>query len=341
MTPFHLVAFVSLFSFLATFAVAPLPCMAKSPLVRAAATKTDGSVAQYRSASQETHKRTRLGFEPVPFSPSRAVQKHEKAPPPQNSPISGHIGLPDVRQLVKNVNRSVVSIRMLDSSASWSLGKLRISDGGSHDKAMGYGSGFIVSPRGHVLTNEHVLRNGSIIEIELLGGRKYEAKALYKDSKNDLALLKIDPDEPVEPVKLGDSDIVELGEWVIGIGNPYGIGQSLMMGIVSAKKRLIPGSGYPPLIQIDAAMNLGNSGGPLFNMEGEVVGVNTILLWKSQGIGFATPINVARRFLVAAGMGRIKSASAPGGGPMGPIPDGPRSVEGSFNPLAPPWSNQH
>jgi serine protease Do len=135
---------------------------------------------------------------------------------------------------------------------------------------------------------------------------------------------------------MGDSDSVELGEWVVGIGNPYGIGQSLMFGIVSAQKRVIPGSGYPPLIQIDAAMNLGNSGGPLFNLDGEVVGINTILLWKSQGIGFATPINTAREFLVKKNYQTMKASASGESGPFGPLADQPRSMH-DFNPLDPPW----
>jgi serine protease Do len=172
--------------------------------------------------------------------------------------------------------------------------------------------------------------------VELLGGRKYRAKVLYKDGKNDLAILKINASN-LRPVQLGDSDAVELGEWVVGIGNPYGIGQSLMIGIVSAQKRSIPGSGYPPLIQIDAAMNLGNSGGPLFNLAGDVIGINTILLWKSQGIGFATPINVAKGFIEETTRRRATAALASPVGPLGPASDQPRLLKEPFNPLDPPW----
>jgi serine protease Do len=222
---------------------------------------------------------------------------------------------------------------MLDTKSSWSLGDIRNSNGDS-DKAMGYGAGFIIADTGRIITNEHVLRNGTRIEVELLDGRKYFAKLLRKDTKNDLALLQIDA-TGLQPVTMGNSEDVELGEWVVGVGNPYGIGQSLMMGIVSAKKRTIPGSGYPPLIQVDAAMNLGNSGGPLFNLRGEVIGVNTILLWKSQGIGFAMPINVARQFVYQGPA--LAGASAPVNGQLGPVSDVPRSPSEAFNPLAPPW----
>ena len=250
------------------------------------------------------------------------------------------MGFPDIRSLVKKVNRSVVSIRMLEAGSSWSLNNLRLNNGKSGYKALGYGSGFIISKQGHILTNEHVLRSGNRIEVELLGGRKEIAKVLYKDSKNDLALLKIDTNIPLHAVEMGNSDSVELGEWVVGIGNPYGIGQSLMIGIVSAKKRTIPGSGYPPLIQIDAAMNLGNSGGPLFNLEGQVVGVNTILLWKSQGIGFATPVNVVKTFLARSKFPRSRSVAARAEAPLGPVQHRFRQASEPFNPLAPPWKFQ-
>jgi serine protease Do len=224
---------------------------------------------------------------------------------------------------------------MLDSASTWPLRNFsRSKEAGL--KAMGYGSGFIVSSDGLILTNEHVLRNGTQIEVELLGGKKYMAKAVYTDGKNDLALLKI-PATNLRPVKLGDSDSVELGEWVVGIGNPYGIGQSIMIGIVSAQKRVIPGSGYPPLIQIDAAMNLGNSGGPLFNLAGEVVGITTILLWKSQGIGFATPVNVARSFMESKVHRRMRAAAVSAFAPIGPVSDEPRLLQEQFNPLDPPW----
>ena len=132
---------------------------------------------------------------------------------------------------------------MLDSGSSFPLGNLGLG-GESPGKALGYGSGFIVSSNGHVVTNEHVLRNGTQIEVELLGGRRFMAKVLSRDAKNDLALLKIDVTN-TQPVKMGNSESVELGEWVVGIGNPYGIGQSVMIGIVSAQRRMIPESGYP------------------------------------------------------------------------------------------------
>ncbi len=278
--------------------------------------------------------RSPIGLSPMPFrpEPSTVAMEHrnEERPPK-------YFAYPDIRDLIKKVNPSVVSIRMLEAGSQWSIGNMSFNSE-PQGKAMGYGSGFIVSRYGLIVTNEHVLRNGTQIEVELLNGRKYAAKMLYKDTKNDLALIKIDVDG-LQPVRMGNSEGVELGEWVVGIGNPYGIGQSIMVGIVSAQKRTIPGAGYPPLIQIDAAMNLGNSGGPLFNMEGEVVGINTILLWKSQGIGFATPINVAKEFLIRNKLvlEPVKPVMTAMDGPMGPVSDQPRAMSEPFNPLEPPW----
>jgi S1-C subfamily serine protease len=316
-------------------------CHADDVMLRKAATpSTSRSLPAYRTtpadSAREAQNRGRIGLSPVPFKPERSEPRPEDGADARSAgTLNRFAGFPDIRDLVKRVNESVVSIRMLDAGSSWSIGSLGLS-GDPGAKATGYGSGFIVSKNGHIITNEHVLRNGSQIEVELLDGRKTLAKLVHKDGKNDLALLKIDADN-LHPIRLGDSDGVELGEWVVGIGNPYGIGQSIMIGIVSAQNRSIPGSGYPPLIQIDAAMNLGNSGGPLFNMNGEVIGINTILLWKSQGIGFATPINVAREFLERKTRHQMKAASAASLGPQGPISDEPRAMSGSFNPLDPPW----
>jgi S1-C subfamily serine protease len=308
------------------------------PLRRAATPSTGDSISSYRPVSQgdsgNSGKRTKIGLSPMPYKP-------EASEPHQNGPMPVQVQLPDIKHLIKKINRSVVSIRMLDAGAKFSLGKLGFS-ADSASKAMGYGSGFLVSGQGHIMTNEHVLRNGSVIEVELLNGQKYVGKALFRDKKNDLALIKIDATN-LQSVKLGDSDSVELGEWVVGIGNPYGIGQSVMFGIVSAQRRQIPGSGYPPLIQIDAAMNLGNSGGPLFNMDGEVIGINTILLWKSQGIGFATPINVAKEFLTSNTRGWMKAATASSAPVDGSdkVAEAARAETGSFNPLDPPWKFTH
>jgi S1-C subfamily serine protease len=333
MTPFRFGILIIISYFVASLIFLSPVSQADDVMLRKAATPSSASTVQnYKAISpypgRNPAKRSRIGLSPMPFKPEPS-----KGGP--SARIAHHANFPDIRGVVKKVNKSVVAIRMVDPGSSFSLGHLGFSRE-SGGKSMGYGSGFIVSANGLIITNEHVLRNGSQIEIELLNGKKYLAKALHKDSKNDLALLKIDATN-LSPVTLGDSESVELGEWVVGIGNPYGIGQSLMIGIVSAQKRTIPGAGYPPLIQIDAAMNLGNSGGPLFNLDGQVVGINTILLWKSQGIGFATPINIAKAFLERKNYPPIKAASASAFEPLGPAPDEPRSLPDEFNPLDPPW----
>ncbi len=301
---------------------APYVCADDLVLKKAATPANVGP--RYKPAPDEAHptrQNTRIGLAPTPYTP-------EPLEKPRSDAKSPPMGFPDIRELIRKVNKSVVSIRMLEIGSSFPLGRFG-SHGEQTGKAMGYGAGFIISSTGHILTNEHVLRNGSQIEVELLDGRKFLAKPLHKDSKNDIALLKIDA-KGCTPVLMGNSEAVELGEWVVGIGNPYGIGQSIMFGIVSAQKRSIPGSGYPPLIQIDAAMNLGNSGGPLFNMAGEVVGINTILLWKSQGIGFATPINSAKDFLHKKHYQIVRVQPSPDHGPLGPAWDTPRTASEPF-----------
>lgn len=332
MTDFRFATVLSIPYFIACLFFMPAHALADEIVLKKAATPPAHRLRPIGPArtgdSSAGKNRGTLSMSPVPFQPEEKSNAEASAPPQP-------MGYPDIRGMVRKVNRSVVSIRMLDANASWSLGNLGFS-GDSNGKATGYGSGFIVSSTGLILTNDHVLRNGTQIEVEISDGRKFLAKLLHKDSKNDLALIKI-PATGLHPVTLGNSDGIELGEWVVGIGNPYGIGQSLMIGIVSAQKRLIPGSGYPPLIQIDAAMNLGNSGGPLFNLEGQVVGINTILLWKSQGIGFATPVNVAKEFLERKNYPPVRAASAIPEGPLGPDRDQPRSLAQPFNPLDPPW----
>ncbi|MCX5861193.1 MAG: trypsin-like peptidase domain-containing protein [Desulfomonile sp.] len=337
MTSFRLIVLATLSYIAASVIALDGSSRADDFMLRKAATPShSSSVNAYELAPKNEvyveSRKSPIGLSPMPFRPEPAASQPETR---HEESSSRYLNFPDIRDLIKRVNASVVSIRMLESGSGWSIGNLGFS-GDSSGKAMGYGSGFIVSRNGLIFTNEHVLRNGTQIEVELLNGKKYTGRSLFKDSKNDLAILKIDADD-LQPVKMGNSDGVELGEWVIGIGNPYGIGQSVMIGIVSAQRRIIPGAGYPPLIQIDAAMNLGNSGGPLFNIEGEVIGVNTILLWKSQGIGFATPINVAKDFLARNKLVTQPVRAAAATGPLGPASDQPRSMTEPFNPFDPPW----
>jgi serine protease Do len=161
------------------------------------------------------------------------------------------------------------------------------------------GSGFIISDDGYILTNNHVVKGADTIMVKLTDGKNYKAKVVGKDSKLDLALLKIDA-KGLRPVKLGDSDKIRVGDWVVAIGNPFGLGQTVTAGIVSAKERVIGAGPYDDFIQTDAAINPGNSGGPLFNVKGEVIGINAAIYTRSggnNGIGFAIPINLAKDVL--------------------------------------------
>jgi serine protease Do len=158
------------------------------------------------------------------------------------------------------------------------------------------GSGFIIDSSGLVVTNNHVISDADEISVILNDGAKLTAELVGKDSKSDLAVLRVRPDKPLKAVKFGDSDKLRLGEWVIAIGNPFSLGGTVTAGIVSARNRDINSGPYDNYIQTDAAINRGNSGGPLFNLNGEVIGVNTAIISPSGGsigIGFAVPSNSA------------------------------------------------
>jgi serine protease Do len=159
----------------------------------------------------------------------------------------------------------------------------------------GEGSGFIVSPNGIILTNAHVVDDAQKVTVKLTDRREFEAKVIGSDAQSDVAVLKIDArDLPV--VKLGDPRSLEVGEWVVAIGSPFGFENSVTAGIVSAKGRNLPDDTYVPFIQTDVAVNPGNSGGPLFNLRGEVVGINSQIYSRSggyEGLSFAIPIDVA------------------------------------------------
>jgi serine protease Do len=158
------------------------------------------------------------------------------------------------------------------------------------------GSGFVIDPAGLVVTNNHVIADSDEISVILNDGTTLKAEIVGRDTKSDLALLKVKPDKPLKAVKFGDSDKLRLGEWVIAIGNPFSLGGTVTAGIISARHRDIQSGPYDNYIQTDAAINRGNSGGPLFNLNGDVIGVNTAIISPSGGsigIGFAIPSNTA------------------------------------------------
>jgi len=164
-------------------------------------------------------------------------------------------------------------------------------------KRKSLGSGFIVSSDGYILTNNHVVEKAEEVTVTLLDKEEFKAKVVGTDPKIDIALIKIDARKKLPYVALGDSDKLEVGEWVVAIGNPFGLGHTVTAGIVSAKGRIIGSGPYDDFIQTDASINPGNSGGPLFDLKGEVVGINTAIIQGGQGIGFATPIQLAKSVL--------------------------------------------
>ena len=164
-------------------------------------------------------------------------------------------------------------------------------------RAISLGSGFIIDPAGYIVTNNHVIDGADEISVTLTDNTTLKAKLVGKDDRVDLALLKVETDHPLKAVSFGDSDNERVGDWVLAIGNPFGLGGSVTAGIVSARGRDIRQGPYDDFIQTDAAINRGNSGGPLFNMEGEVVGINTAIYSPSGGsvgIGFSVPSNLAK-----------------------------------------------
>jgi serine protease Do len=167
-------------------------------------------------------------------------------------------------------------------------------------KQKSLGSGFVIDQGGLILTNNHVVEDADEIVVKLADGSEHKAKLLGRDKKTDIALLRIDKAGAVNPVVLGDSDELEVGEWVMAIGNPFGLENTVTAGIVSAKGRHIGAGPYESFIQTDASINPGNSGGPLINLRGEVVGINSAIYSRGGGnigIGFASPINIAKDLL--------------------------------------------
>ncbi len=159
------------------------------------------------------------------------------------------------------------------------------------------GSGFIIDPSGYVVTNNHVISEADEITVVLHDERQFPAKVIGRDAKTDLAVLKIEADEPLPALAFGDSDAVRVGDWVLAIGNPFGLGNTVTAGIISARGRNINAGPYDDFLQTDAPINKGNSGGPLFNLEGEVIAVNTAIFSPtggSVGIGFSVPAALAK-----------------------------------------------
>ena len=241
---------------------------------------------------------------PAASEPASIIKQTE---PPKADGTVGMM-LPDFAQLVAREGGAVVNIQAV---------RERGEDEGSEDPFLeffkrinpnspdlsdddngtsaNFGSGFIISPDGYILTNTHVIKGMTNIKVTLNDKREYPAKLIGQDEKSDVAVLKIDA-KNLPTVKIGNPDELKSGEWVAAIGAPFGFENSVTSGIVSAKNRTLPDDGYMPFIQTDVAINPGNSGGPLFNLKGQVVGINSQIYSRSggfMGISFAIPINVA------------------------------------------------
>nr|WP_237754341.1 DegQ family serine endoprotease [Geobacter sp. OR-1] len=222
---------------------------------------------------------------------------------------------PDFVELAKRLTPSVVNISTAKTIASQRrLGRPFTSPFGSspfddffdrffedapqrQQKQKSLGSGFIISKDGLILTNNHVVDGADEIKVKLNNGKEYKAEIKGRDQKLDLALIKITASTDLPAAELGESDAIEIGEWVMAIGNPFGLSETVTAGIVSAKGRVIGSGPYDDFIQTDASINPGNSGGPLFNVKGEVIGINTAIVAGGQGIGFAIPINLAKSII--------------------------------------------
>lgn len=208
----------------------------------------------------------------------------------------------DVASIVKRISPAVVKIETIRTAPSGQTDPF-FSDpffkgffGDKYfeapQKSSGLGSGFIISKEGYILTNQHVVDSAEKITVIMQGREEgVEAKVIGQDEQLDLVVLKIPADQDLPVLKLGDSQIVNVGDWVVAIGNPYGLDHTVTVGVISAKGRplTIDGKAFKNLLQTDASINPGNSGGPLLNLQGEVIGINSAINASAQGIGFAIP----------------------------------------------------
>jgi serine protease Do len=236
---------------------------------------------------------------PQPVAPAGQITQSEQ-PPSAPRLAEGSSGTPvSFAPLVRRARSSVVSIFVAQVelvAPQWGF-----EDPGERVRR-GQGTGFILE-NNEILTNHHVIDGAQFIEVQLDDGRRLPATVVGRDPRTDVALLRLKGSSVVtQPIALGDSDALEVGDWVVAIGNPYGLSQTVTTGIVSAKGRTgrdvpLDPAGYYSFIQTDASINPGNSGGPLLNLRGEVIGINTAVNRQAQGIGFAIPINMVRTIL--------------------------------------------
>ncbi len=205
--------------------------------------------------------------------------------------------LPSFAPLAESVKGAVVNVEV-QSRAQHGGNEMfeQFFGGNGHPQVrQGAGSGFVIDSRGYILTNNHVVENALAIRVKFDDGRSFDGTVLGTDPATDIALVKLkNPPANLAVLKLGDSDAMRVGDWVVAIGNPFGLASSVSVGILSAKARNIGAGVYDDFLQTDAAINPGNSGGPLFNLKGEVIGINTAIVAGGSGIGFAVPSNLAK-----------------------------------------------
>jgi serine protease Do len=252
------------------------------------------------------------GLLAVPLLHGLPARADTLPPPPGQATAAGQAtpqpaALPSLAPLVDSVKAAVVNVEVTSR-----VERGDDESGGGNDPfeqffgrgrqrpqvRQGAGSGFVIDPRGYILTNNHVVEGAFNIRVKFDDGRTLEAEVLGTDPLTDVALIKLKSAPSNLPfVKLGDSDAMRVGDWVVAIGNPFGLASSVSTGIVSAKAREIGATQYDDFLQTDAAINPGNSGGPLFNLRGEVIGINTAIVSGGAGIGFAVPSNLAKALI--------------------------------------------
>ena len=240
--------------------------------------------------------------------PSMAQTQTTKSPEAVVSPAARPASF---AELAKKLSPSVVNIKVVKvEKLAFNRPEMEIPDGPAGDlfkrffqempqapesrRTQGAGSGVIISQDGYVLTNNHVVEGAKEVTVTFANQQEYKAQVVGRDPKTDLAVLKVESKKSFPAVTLGDSDQLQVGDWVVAIGNPFGLNNTVTSGIVSAKGRVIGAGPYDDFIQTDASINPGNSGGALLNMKGELVGINTAIIPNGQGIGFAIPVNTAK-----------------------------------------------
>jgi len=233
-------------------------------------------------------------------SPSQTVSSHAEVPmiPANFSGIAERVrpGVVNIQVVKKmqNVGFAVPNMPGSPFGDNSPFGRFFEGNPPPNQTQEGVGSGFVISSDGYILTNNHVVEDAENIKVKLANGNEYDASVVGRDPKTDLAVIKIAGARDLHPLVLGNSDNLKVGSWVVAVGSPFGLEQTVTQGIVSGKGRVIGSGPYDDYIQTDASINPGNSGGPLVNMKGEVVGINTAINPNGQGIGFAIPIDMAK-----------------------------------------------